>query len=102
MMTGKGLVVHLRGEEPMKRILIGALVAALLVAYSPAAFPASEQLRKFPNCKTLNNRYKHGVGRFGARDKSSDPVRNFYRNNRLYERNKHLDRDKDKIACEKK
>jgi hypothetical protein len=58
---------------------------------------------KYKNCTALNKRYKHGVGRFGARDrsKSGDPVRNFFRNNRVYEKNKHLDRDNDKVACEK-
>jgi hypothetical protein len=88
----------------MKRTLIGALIAAVVVAYWPAvSATAAVELIKYPNCKTLNARYKHGVGRFGARDrtKSGDPVRNFYRNNRLYERNRHLDRDKDRIACEK-
>jgi hypothetical protein len=82
-----------------------AAVIAVVVAFGPAAGTADAQLpRKYPNCKTLKARYPHGVGRVGARDKTSsgDPVTNFRRNNRLYERNKHLDRDKDKIACEKK
>jgi Excalibur calcium-binding domain len=87
----------------MKRTLIGALIAAVFLAYGPAVFTAAAVVpRKYPNCKTLNKRYAHGVGRFGARDKTSgDPVRNFYRNNRVYELNKGLDRDKDRIACEK-
>ena len=87
----------------MNRAVIGALVAAVMVAYGPAALAGDDALpRKYPNCKTFNARYAHGVGRFGARDKtrSGNPVRNFYRNNRLYERNSHLDRDKDQIACE--
>jgi hypothetical protein len=59
--------------------------------------------RKYPNCKALNRRYPHGVGRWGARDrtKSGDPVTNFKRSNVLYRLNKHLDRDKDLVACEK-
>jgi hypothetical protein len=39
----------------------------------------------------------------GVRDKTSgDPVTNFKRSNRLYRLNSHLDRDNDKIACEKR
>jgi hypothetical protein len=38
----------------------------------------------------------------GAHDHTSGvPVTNFYRSNRLYYLNRHLDRDKDGIACEK-
>jgi hypothetical protein len=60
---------------------------------------------KYPNCKTLNKKYRHGVGRVGARDRvrgDTEPVTTFKRSNRLYEQNKHLDRDKDKVACEKR
>lgn len=57
----------------------------------------------YPNCKALNARYPHGVGRFGARDHTSGtPVTNFRRSNRLYRQNKARDRDKDGIACEKR
>jgi len=59
--------------------------------------------RKYPRCKALNRVYPHGVGRLGARDKTSgDPVTNFKRSNSLYRLNSHLDRDNDKIACEKR
>jgi hypothetical protein len=59
---------------------------------------------KYANCKALNAKYPHGVGRVGARDKtrSGDPVTNFKRSNRLYRLNKARDRDNDGIACEKK
>jgi hypothetical protein len=57
---------------------------------------------KYRNCKALNRRYPHGVGRVGARDKTSGvPVTTFRRSPRLYRLNKGLDRDKDGIACEK-
>lgn len=59
---------------------------------------------KYPNCKALNARYPHGVGRVGARDKvkpSNERVTNFRRSNRLYNLNKARDRDRDAIACEK-
>jgi Excalibur calcium-binding domain len=67
---------------------------------SPNAAPAQ---RRFRNCRALNRRYPHGVGRRGARDRTSGtPVRNFRRSNALYRRNRHLDRDGDGIACEKR
>jgi hypothetical protein len=59
--------------------------------------------RKYPNCRSLNRVYRHGVGRWGARDKTSGvPVTTFKRSNILYRLNRHLDRDKDLIACEKR
>jgi hypothetical protein len=55
----------------------------------------------------VNKRYPHGVGRVGARDKTSGiPVANFKRSNFLYRTamgyNRGLDRDKDGLACEKR
>ena len=56
------------------------------------------------NCTKLNQKWPHGVGRRGAVDKGGD-VTNFYRNTDAYNRadahNGTLDRDNDKIACEK-
>jgi Excalibur calcium-binding domain len=58
--------------------------------------------RRYRNCKALNRRYPHGVGRVAARAKTSgDPVTNFRRSNVLYRLNRHLDRDNDFVACEK-
>jgi hypothetical protein len=58
------------------------------------------------NCTNLNRRYPHGVGTRHAHDHTSGtPVTNFRRSNRLYWRAEHhnsdLDRDNDRIACEK-
>ncbi|MEA4944377.1 MAG: excalibur calcium-binding domain-containing protein [Propionicimonas sp.] len=61
--------------------------------------------KKYQNCKALNKKYKHGVGKKNARDKvrgRTKPVTNFKRDNVLYQRNKHLDRDRDGVACEKR
>ena len=56
------------------------------------------------NCTKLNQRYPHGLGRRNAVDKGGN-VTNFTRNTRAYNRadahNGTLDRDNDKIACEK-
>ena len=54
----------------------------------------------------VNQWYPHGVGRVGARDRTSgEPVRTFRRSNSIYRiamrYNRGLDRDKDGIACEK-
>ena len=65
---------------------------------------ASASTVRFANCKSLNARYPHGVGKWGAHDHTSsgDRVTNFKRSNVLYLANKGLDRDHDKIACEKR
>ena len=94
----------------MKHQLIGAgaaLGAGVIVwgstplAAAPRAVPAL-----WKNCTHVNKRYPHGVGRGGARDKTSGtPVTNFKRSTFLYRTamryNRSLDRDKDGIACEK-
>jgi excalibur calcium-binding domain-containing protein len=59
----------------------------------------------YKNCTNLNKKYPHGLGRSGARDKTSDtPVTSFRRSTKLYNLamsyNRGLDRDKDGIACE--
>ncbi len=51
----------------------------------------------------MNKDYPHGVGRKGARDKTSGTaVTNFKVSNSLYAANSGSDRDKDGIACEKR
>lgn len=59
------------------------------------------------NCTNLNQKWPHGVGTRNAVDRTSGTrVTNFYRNNRAYWRaenhNGDLDRDNDRIACEKR
>ena len=95
-------------------ILVVATTAAILLA-APAsaaidratASAAGDAIpRLYKNCTNLNTRYRHGVGRRLARDKTSgDPVTNFKRSTALYNTamgyNRGLDRDKDGIACEK-
>lgn len=57
---------------------------------------------KYKNCKAANLVYKHGAGIKGAKDSAVKPVTNF---NvvawQIYTSNKHLDRDGDKVFCEK-
>jgi hypothetical protein len=78
------------------------LRAAVPVAASPRAAASL-----WDNCTQVHKRYPHGVGRVGARDKTSGtPVTNFKRSNLFYRLamrvNPGLDRDKDGIACEKR
>jgi hypothetical protein len=82
-------------------VLLVIFIALVLSAMAEAAPPPL-----YKNCTNLNKRYPHGVGRLGARDKTSGtPVTTFKRSTLIYRRamsyNRGLDRDKDGIACEK-
>ena len=98
----------------MKRVTTAALLAAAAAllavpagASSPAAFAAAQRIPPlYRNCTALNKKYPHGLGKVGARDRTSGkPVTNFRRSNRLYalamSYNRGLDRDRDGIACER-
>jgi Excalibur calcium-binding domain len=79
---------------------------AIVCGGTPFAAAASAVVAPWKNCTQVNKRYPHGVGRVGARDKTSGtPVTSFKRSNFLYKtamsHNRGLDRDKDGIACEK-
>jgi Excalibur calcium-binding domain len=115
--TRDAVVLLHRYEEGkmVSAVRLGLLVAAVVVfaaLASPSAVgvpkvtsPSASALvpRKYPNCTALRRRYLHGVGRWGARDRTSGvPVTTFRRSNLLYRLNSHLDRDGDKIACEKR
>ena len=76
-----------------------AMTAALALTAAP---PSTAAAKKYKNCTALNKAYPHGVGKPGARDKTSGkPVTNFTRSSSLYAANKSSDRDGDGIACEK-
>jgi hypothetical protein len=94
-------------------LALGAVLAVLLASPIGAGTdrtkgPTSVSLipRLYKNCTNLNKKYRHGLGRRFAVDKTSGQrVTNFYRSTILYRRamsyNRGLDRDKDGIACEK-
>lgn len=89
--------------------LTGAAAALLSVALIAPTAPADAASKPAwtKNCTALHKKYPHGVGKVHARDKTSGkPVKNFKKSNKLYATamkwNRGLDRDKDKIACEKK
>ena len=69
--------------------------------------------KSYKNCTELNKVYPHGVGKSGARDKTSGkPVTTFRVSSTVYSYNDggakrdfreyDLDRDNDGIACEKR
>jgi hypothetical protein len=87
-------------------IVLAALALSLAapIASSPAAHKTIPY--RWQKCSHVNAKYRHGVGRRFAHDKTTGvPVTNFYRSTRLYNiamsYNKRLDGDKDGIACEK-
>jgi hypothetical protein len=85
------------------------LAVAAIILGSEASFASAAADRipaRWKNCTIVNKRYPHGVGKVGARDRTSgEPVLTFRRSNLLYRTamryNRGLDRDKDGIACEK-
>jgi hypothetical protein len=91
-----------------RRGALAALAAAVLLTAGAAPASANDAeaaAKRYPNCKALNAVYRHGVGKPGARDHvrgSTRPVTNFYRNAALYTANRHLDGDRDQVACEKR
>jgi len=91
-------------------LLAGAVAIALAsIVSSASASPRAGSAipSRWKNCTIVNRKYAHGVGRAGARDKTSGtPVTTFTRSSSLYRTamryNRGLDRDKDGIACEKR
>lgn len=67
---------------------------------------AKKKAKKYKNCKALNKDFKHGVRKKGGKDVvrgDSDPVSTklIPIRKKIYNKNTHLDRDKDGVACEK-
>lgn len=82
------------------------LATTAFVLVGPASGAGAAVPSLYKNCTNLNKRYPHGIGRPGARDKTSGtPVAGFKENLKLYNLalsyNRGLDRDKDGIACER-
>lgn len=85
---------------PVTRLSAPLAVALAVVGVPPSASATAP--KRYKNCTALNRAYPHGVGRPGARDKTSGtPVTNFAVSKRVYEANRGSDRDRDGIACEK-
>lgn len=90
-----------KGVSMKSRKKLLALSLILLTFATPNAAAGIEPTAKrYPNCTLLRNRYPGGVAMPGAVN-SGGSIRNSPKYSReLYQANKHLDRDKDQIACE--
>ena len=93
-------------KELTAAFLSGVVACGLVISVPQQADAVS--IVKYKNCKAMNAKYKHGVGKKGARDVSKSgrkTTTKFYRNtslyNALYKKNKGFDRDRDGVACEK-
>lgn len=96
----------------LRTSVLAALAVGLLVIGLPPAEAAAAAAKHFTNCAQLQQKYPHGVGKSGAKDKTSGrPVKNFRVDTALYQANDgprnaspgeyDLDRDNDGVACEK-
>ncbi len=88
----------------MKRAKMVAVVGSVVIGVVGAPPVGAHTTGIHDNCTNLNQKWPHGVGRRDAVDQGGS-VTTFLRSNRKYRRavnhNSTLDRDKDKIACEK-
>jgi hypothetical protein len=55
-----------------------ALAAAILLVIGLIPALISAATARFPNCRALNARYPHGVGRVGAHDRASSGARDHH------------------------
>jgi hypothetical protein len=93
----------------MPKRILSLVATATLIASPLVVIPTTAQAHTtgiHDNCTKFNMRYPHGVGTRNARDRgAADPVTNFKRSDRIYwEAERHngsLDRDNDRVACEK-
>ena len=85
---------------------LGVIVAGLALTASGLHSSASASGGIFDNCTNFNEKFPHGVGKKNAVDHTSGtPVTDFLHSTKKYataiSKNEDLDRDNDKIACEK-
>ena len=88
----------------IKRAGLAIAVGLIATTVSVAAPAEAHKTGLHDNCTNLNNKFPHGVGTRRANDRGGS-VTNFRRANKIYWRaenhNGDLDRDNDRIACEK-
>jgi len=100
--TQEGNLMNVITKAAGGTLAVTATAVLLATPANASVESATATAKTFRNCTALNRVYPHGVGKVGARDKTSGtPVRNFKRSNLLYRQNSGSDRDKDGIACEK-
>jgi hypothetical protein len=79
---------------------IVSILLLFAVAAPSAAFGLEPTARKFSNCTMLRQIYRGGVAMPGAVNAGGAVSNTPKYSKALYKANKHLDRDKDRIACE--
>ncbi len=86
----------------MNRILQSIFFILLLFAVTApnVAFGREPAARRFSNCTVLRQFYPGGVAMPGAVNAGGAVSHTPKYSKALYKANKHLDRDKDRIACE--
>ncbi len=90
-----------------KKLAFAAAAAVVASTLTVSGSVSAHTTGIHDNCTNLNKKWPHGVGTMKAKDKTSGtPVKNFYHNNKAYwaaeNHNGTLDRDNDRIACEKR
>ncbi len=85
---------------------LGGLALAACLSTVVLAPPAAAAV-SYTNCTALQKSYPHGIGRVGAKDRTTGaPVTTWRKDTAGYDRamraNRGLDRDRDGIACEKR
>jgi hypothetical protein len=100
------------GQQNEAKVLAATTALAAAVLFGTASVPAATSVPYlWQNCTHVHTKYRHGVGKVGAHDRTTGTsVTTFYRSTRLYniamsyngQRGYNLDRDRDGIACEKR
>ncbi|MFN2744795.1 MULTISPECIES: excalibur calcium-binding domain-containing protein [Bacillus] len=89
----------------MKKWFAVFLSIGLAIGFSCSTGDTAEaktKVKTYKNCKALNKAYKGGVARAkSVKNKGGKTKYKPYVSKALYDANKRLDRDKDKIACER-
>lgn len=86
-------------------LLVAALVGPGLALSAGTAVAGPKKPPVYQKCAAMHAVYPHGVAKFGAVDKvrgKTKPVTTFTVITAIYLANKHLDRDRDGVACEKR
>jgi hypothetical protein len=96
-----------RDGQGMRWIAAISWVAAISCAALMCIALPAQAASKYSNCTAYNKVYPHGVGKKHAHDHTTGtPVTTFKHSTKKYKKamahNSGLDRDKDKVACEKK
>jgi hypothetical protein len=84
------------------RALAVAAVTGVVLTMGAAPAQAAPKPVKYKNCTALQKHYKGGVAQAkGVQNKGGKTRYTPTVTKKVYDLNKHLDRDKDRIACER-